>query len=378
MPSLWKHPQSPYWTCCYTNAAGQRCKKSTKQADRAAAMEVCFLIERAERFAKAGTLTEQQVRKILSETLERTTGEKLHDQTVAEWLDQWLAGKTQTRAAGTVERYKQVIRDFQSSLGNRVRLALAAITPKDILNFRDAELAECKAPKTANLSVKIVSAAFNAAFRQGHIQNNPCLAVEPLPEETAERDTFTKEQIAQLVSAAEGDWKAAILFAYYTGARESDVANMQWNAIDLNKKLITFTPRKTRRTKKAITTYLHPELEKELLKNPGIGRAYLFSTLAGKGTGGTRGLSTQFAKIMAAAGIEGKNTRHTAKGRANSSLSFHSLRHTFNSALANAGVSQEVRRKFTGHSSAGMNDIYTHHEIETLRAAIATLPSIGN
>ena len=126
-----------------------------------------------------------------------------------------------------------------------------------------------------------------------------------------------------------------------------------------------------------MTIPLHAELERHLLKSPGVGRAFVFPSLAGKGTGGKLGLSGQFAAIMARAGIEGKITRHTAQGRANNSLSFHSLRHSFNSVLANAGVSQEIRMKLTGHMSAEMNKGYTHHELAPLRAAVAVIPSIG-
>jgi integrase len=79
---------------------------------------------------------------------------------------------------------------------------------------------------------------------------------------------------------------------------------------------------------------------------------------------------------MERAGIEGKITRHGEGGRATSNLSFHSLRHSFNSAMANAGVSQEIRQKLTGHASAEMNTRYTHHELGPLRAAISTLPKI--
>jgi site-specific recombinase XerD len=78
---------------------------------------------------------------------------------------------------------------------------------------------------------------------------------------------------------------------------------------------------------------------------------------------------------MDKAGIEGKITQH-ANGRALSSLSFHSLRHSFNSAMANAGVSQEIRQKLTGHSNADTNKIYTHHELAPLRSAIAALPNL--
>ena len=147
---------------------------------------------------------------------------------------------------------------------------------------------------------------------------------------------------------------------------------MRWNAIDLGARLIRFTPSKT---KKPVTIPLHPELKRELLKRPGIGKAFLFPSLAGKGTGGKHGLSGQFAAIMAKAGIEGKITRHQKGGRALSNLSFHSVRHSFNSSMANAGVSQEIRQKLTGHASAEMNNRYTHHELEPLRAAIAALPA---
>lgn len=396
MASLWKRENSPFWFCCYTNAEGQRLKKTTKitvkplpgekrkdgkdkaPADkRREALEFCLAIERAENGAKAGTLTEQAAKKIIAEIVERTSGEVLHDHTAEGWLNEWSAGKADTKSPATAERYAQVTREFLALLGGRAKLSLAHITPKDIRAYRDAELAAGKSPKTANLSVKIVSAAFNAALRQGYITSNPCTALESLPEETAERSTFSVAQVEKLVNAASGDWKGAILLAYYTGARLGDVANMRWNAVDLKRQLITFIPGKTKKDKKEITIPVHPELEQELLKKPGIGNAFLFPSLAGRGTGGKTGLSGQFAQIMATAGITGKITRHTEEGRANCSLSFHSLRHSFNSAMANAGVSQEIRQKLTGHASAEMNKIYTHHELEPLRAAIAKLPSVA-
>ena len=375
MPSLWKRKKSPYWFCCYTSAEGQRLKKSTKQRDRKKAWEICLAIERAEAYAKNGSLTEQRAKKIIGEIVERTIGEPLHDYVVDDWFTEWLAGKTQTKSAATAERYKQVTRDFLESLGKRAKLSLAHVTPKDIRAYRDAELTAGKSPKTANLSVKIVSAVFNSALRQGYIATNPCTALERLPEKTADRSTFTPKQVAKLVNSAEGDWKNLILAGYYTGARLGDLSNLRWNAIDLKTGLIVFTASKT---KKPVTIPLHAELEQHLLKTPGVGGAFVFPSLAGRGTGGKLGLSGQFAAIMARAGIEGKITRHTAQGRANSNLSFHSLRHSFNSALANAGVSQEIRQKLTGHASAEMNAIYTHHDLEVFRAAIGMLPRVGD
>jgi len=59
--------------------------------------------------------------------------------------------------------------------------------------------------------------------------------------------------------------------------------------------------------------------------------------------------------------VKGKGIRNFSK------RTFHSLRHSFNSALANAGVAEEVRRKLTGHFSPMMNAKYTHLNVDTLK-----------
>ncbi len=249
MASLTKdsRARSPYWFCCYTSATGQRLKKSTKQKDRKKAWEVCLAIENAEGHAKNGTLTEQTAKKIIGEILERTTGEPLQNYKAREWFHHWLDIKEQVRADKTTTRYRQVARDFLASLGSRVNLGLAHIASKDILAYRNSIIGGGKSARTANLSVKVVSAAFNAALRQKHISSNPCTALEALNVETEEKGTFSPAQISRLLRAAEGDWRGAILLGYYTGARLGDVANMRWNAVDLDKRLIRFTPSKTKK-----------------------------------------------------------------------------------------------------------------------------------
>jgi integrase len=348
-------------------------KKTTKQSDHAKAWEVCLGIVRAEDHGRAGTLTEQTAKKIIGEIVERTSGVTLNDYKAGDWLAEWAAQKARTKAAATGVRYQQVIRDFVETLGGRAKLSLAAIVPRDVAAYREGLLDGKKSPRTANLSVKVVSSGFNAALRQGYITVNPCTALETLPVDVEEKGTFTPEQVSKLVQHAEGDWKGAILLGYFTGARLRDVANMRWQCVDLSKRTITFTPSKT---KKPVTVPLHPDLEAELMKAPGVGKAFLFPTLAGKGTGGKHGLSGRFSAIMAKAEIVGRKERGK-NGRAVSSHSFHSLRHSFNSAMANAGVSQEVRQKLTGHASVELNRHYTHHELEPLRTAIEAIPALG-
>jgi integrase len=393
MPSLWKRDNSPFWFACYTSAAGQRLKKSTKQRDRTKALEVALALERAEDMARRGTLTETRTRALLGEVLERTTGETLRAFTVEGWLREWLKGKGVAKSVSTHRAYGQTVEAFLAHLGARARLNLAAITPADVSAFRDVQSASGKSPNTVRHLVKQLRIPFNAARRQGIITTNPAEAVELPPRakdsegnETS-REAFTPEQVEALMQAAAlrenkrlvfdaGDeWRLAILTGYLTGARLRDVCNLTWSAIDLPAKLLTYRAQKTG---KQTRVPLHPALESALLALPApdTGKAFLFPRLAARGTGGRSGLSMAFARIMARAGVQGEVMRaKTGAGRTTRTLSFHSLRHSFNSQMANGGVSQEVRMKLTGHASADMNRGYTHHELEPLRVAIETIPA---
>ena len=165
-----------------------------------------------------------------------------------------------------------------------------------------------------------------------------------------------------------------ILLGYYTGARLSDCADMKFQNVDFVQGVLDFTARKTG-TRVVVPIHLGLGAHLQKLDFAGRPETFLCPALAGKRTCGNNGLSLQFRQIMLRAGIDartgpGMGIRQFAK------LSFHSLRHSFNSALANAGVAQETRMKLTGHSSIAVNGDYTHLELPKLRAAVGTLPQV--
>ena len=55
---------------------------------------------------------------------------------------------------------------------------------------------------------------------------------------------------------------------------------------------------------------------------------------------------------------------------------YHSLRHTFTSIFANAGINEETRMALTGSSDAGIHATYTHHDDDKLKEAVGTLPQL--
>jgi integrase len=159
-----------------------------------------------------------------------------------------------------------------------------------------------------------------------------------------------------------------------------DAAKLTWANVDLDRKTIRFTPQKTQKRGRAIEVPLAPELEEFLLKWPGTNErpnAPLLPTLSPLRTGGCNGLSARFRKLMAESGVEGHEhePRLQGKGRKFHELTFHSLRHTCVSAMANNGVAREVRMKIAGHTSDA-HERYTHLELDLMRQALSALPRL--
>ncbi len=377
MASVFKKPGSPYWYAAFRDHLDMRSQRSTKERAHAKAVQIAAQLERAAAKGRRGTLTEAQARRIIAEIIEDTTGEEMHFHSCREWLEEWLAGKRGVVAERSLEKYEQVLKAFLDHLRERAELPLGAISPRDVRGFRDALATKGRTAGTVNQTVrKVLSAPFHAAVKLGYLTMNPCAAVEALKDNAdATRDTFTPAQVAKLIEAAEGEWRGVILGGYFTGLRLRDVIDLRWESIDLNAGVLRV---KTRKTGAVLIIPIHPQFEEWLRGQPrGIARAPIFPKLIGKGTGGKHGLSGRFNAIMEKAGIKGRILRGAdGKGRKTTSLTFHSLRHSFVSALANAGVSTELRQKLSGHADERSHARYTHHELETLRAAVSALPGL--
>lgn len=230
------------------------------------------------------------------------------------------------------------------------------------------------APGTVQVDGKILRTAFNRARRMGLIASNPVEAVELPARKSVERGTFTGPQVRMLVDAAQGEWKTLNLLGYYTGQRLMDCARLEWAAVDFTAGKLAFTQEKTTT---ALVVPMHDELREHLeaLASTDKPEQFVMPGMAQQPGSGRNGLSSAFKRIAGKAGVDiqsvqGGGTRMISK------RTFHALRHSFTSALANAGVASELRMKLTGHKSEAIHAGYTHHELETLRATVAKLPRL--
>ncbi len=347
------------------------------------ALKLAFEFEAAARKAGAMELTRAVATKILGEMVERVHGETLDGLTIAEQVQAYLAAlETRGTRPSSLNRYRPIFSSFLAFLGARAsRARLASVTVRDVETWRDGELATGKSASTANFGVKVLSSLFAASKRRGEIIVNPCQSVLALDGDGEERDVFTDEQMMALLAAADNEWRGLILCGYHAGLRLGDAANLRFDQIENG--VLTFADAKTSHRKKKGKRETQIVLAADVLEylaslpTPMRSSQPIFPSLAGKPSGSHGGLSNAFKRLLERAGIDaGKGAEKLGKGRQFSALSFHSLRHTCLSRLANSGASALVTRSIGGHTSDAVHNGYLHADIEAQRKIIKLQPRL--
>jgi integrase len=352
-------------------------------ADDSTATAILAKISEAGELALKGRLNPAHARRIIGEIMEVSGELNLVNRTCREWFAEWLAEKKVSTKPATVAFYKSTTKDFLAFLGERADKHIEAITSQDIRAFRDSVVKKGRTAKTANHKLKCLRSVFGDAVKVSALLHNPAAPVKQLDEkDSTPRLPFTAKEVSGLVKAApSADWKGLILLGAFAGMRLGDASTLKAGNVDLARSVLQFTPQKTDRKRKVVEMPLHPELQaffNEIKLSPFPGTP-IFPTLEKVTPAGRNGLSAKFRAIMEEAKVDRHLTRRTADGAARdtASRSFHSLRHTFTSMLANADVPEEVRMRMTGHTETTTHQIYTSLEIETLRSGLEKIPNLA-
>ena len=374
MASLTKKRDCKNWIACFTLPDGTRTNRSTGTRNRKLAKQLAIEYEQASQLAKQGQLNEVRARKVVSDILEKVGEAPLDTTTVESFLNEWVESKDNE---GTKDRYRLVAENFLQSLGKKSNALISNITYRDVQRFIKSRQEAGLASKTVLVDSKALNTAFTLAKRLGHTQHNPvdkALAAKPLKAKSSEKETFSPEQVSTLLNAAEGEWKTVIMLGYFTGARLEDCAKMLWDNVNFERKIIDFVASKSSvRAVIPMTNQLETHLDS--IASTDDPNPHLCPNLSQKVSGGKTGLSMGFKEIMDKAGVDplvvqGQGTRKFSK------LSFHSLRHSFNSLLANEGIDQETRMKLVGQKSKAINTDYTHLDMPKLEDAMSKLPAL--
>lgn len=368
MPTLYKRADSQYYQATLRNFRGERVRVSLKTASkREAQRRLRTLIDEQ---GKPQAMTEVEAMYIL-----RKLRGEIGALSVRGWLGEWVEDISAPAVKwATYRAYKNAAGLLCGYLGKRAEMPIWELSLADLTGFREMIRAQGRAPKTCNNIIKYLRAAFGLAVKLGHIDRNPAELIKPYPIDDCGRRAFTEEELKKLICTATGDWLSAVMLGLYTGQRLSDVVSVCWEDLDMEGGLWVLRQGKTGKV-------IHAPLASPLMRHLRAfkhRKGYVMPTLAKRRTGGKHGthgggLSDSFGRLLVRAGIQRRAYRENC--RRVYDVSFHSLRHTFDTMLAMRGVTVEERESL-GIAEGRTHKVYTHLPPQYLRGLVNRLPTL--
>lgn len=252
-------------------------------------------------------------------------------------------------AIGTQRDYRRYLDRLDNSVGDR---AIASLDANYMFALRD-KLRDT--PGAANHAVAVIRALFKFAKARKIIKENPAVDIPKL----AGGDGYlrwTDADIKQFRASAGPTMRLALDLGLYTGQRLSDVIRLAWSNYDGARIRL-----RQQKTGTHLVIPVHPDLMTTLDAMPRKSVTIL-TTRTGRSFH-PRVFSRDFRDARQTAGLP-------------DGLSFHGLRHTAASVLAELGAGAPEIQAITGHKSLKLVEHYVSQARQEIQAdrAIARLP----
>lgn len=234
--------------------------------------------------------------------------------------------------------------------------------------------------KSINNTLAAVCQPLREAFRLGLISKDPTVGFRTVGGDTVEKGILTGPEVSDLFKSVwtNNHIRLAVMLALSTGTRIGEVIGLTREdlSVDENQKPVVwirhswnlYTGLKCTKTGNIrvvpIDVQLHKELMCLLAENP-YGTDFVFWYNSKDAPISHYVLENGFNRQLAKIGLDDKKRRAR-------NISFHSLRHYYNSMIRGE-VSDGILRKMTGHATEEMTDHYSHatqSDIDAIRSAL--------
>jgi integrase len=273
--------------------------------------------------------------------------------TLRSYFEDWAAAKSPMVSPNYNTFLSQLKTELYAVLDARADQEIVHIDEEDVNEYVDTLEEKKLAPASVNKRLTALKEMFEDAMNKAFVIVNPVTDEHFQEKNPLERQCFPTPQVQLLLASTPlVDWQTVILFGYYCGMRLSDAHSQTWDAIDWERKVITWVPKKTRRIRKKkakiLISPLHPVLYEHLVRVKAMcGESpYVTPSLAKRSVSK---LSEKFVDLVRASGID-PQPQLQPNGRSICLLTNHSLRHTFATELKRTGAPDKEWSRLTGHS----------------------------
>lgn len=251
------------------------------------------------------------------------------------------------------------------------------VSPRDAAAFAVYLEEDGLGPSRYNKIVQTCARVFRILAPQCNGMGNPFAGLARKRLAPEGHRALSDDELRKVCGKAEGELRTLLAVGLYTALRLGDCCALPWDAVDLKRKCVTWQPGKTRtRTGKTLVIPIHPVLAAILQETPkDARRGPVLPELSALYARDRSAVSKRVQKhLKDTCKIDTKDGRSAPN--APPAVSFHSLRHTFVTHAAKAGVPLPVVQELCGHESAAIQRIYMHMGETETRSAIAALPDI--
>lgn len=232
-----------------------------------------------------------------------------------------------------------------------------------------------RTPNTINKYLNLLQLVWRVLAKSARLQANPWADIQRKKLDPVTRRELTLAELKTVCGAATGELATLLALGLFTGMRLGDCCTLRWGETDLDRRVIL---KDTRKTGKAVQIPIHAELL-AMLKQAEAERAgeYVLPEYAAAYLKRNQTVVARIQKHFTDCGIVTAAPERKQRSLRGVEVGFHSLRHSFVSLCANAGVSLAAVQSIVGHSSPAMTRHYTHLGLEAAQGAIAALPALS-
>ena len=339
---MYKRKGSDIWRTCISHD-GKKIQKSLKTSNKKLAMAIDA--------------------KIRTEIVEGTYYEKLigRNKNFKDLIDRFLKVHAPKVSVSMQKSYRTSLNRLEPYFG---KSNLLSITPRNISKYKVLRNNDGAAPATINRELAMLSKTFSLAVKEWEwLKDNPVSKV-PREKEDNGRDRWltVDEEVSLLENSPE--WLRDIIhFNLHTGLRQDELLSLTWDRVDMFRKTILIADTKNGKPKTIPLNKTALGILESKARVISINGRIVFHSKCGTKID-KHNLRRAFVIAMESAGIE--------------DFTFHGLRHTFATRLAQSGYDLYKISKLLGHKDIKTTQRYAHHCPDSLRDGVEMLETDCN
>ena len=236
---------------------------------------------------------------------------------------------------------------------------LTDIKPAMVSDYKVQRRSEGASPRTINYELTLMIHAFNIAIREWEwITDNP---IKNVKKETVKNNIerwLTVDEEKRLLKASARWLKEIIIFAINTGLRQSEILDLKWSQVDMDRRVIIIFEQKYGGVDTLPLNETAIGVLKERCNQNPLNCDIVFPSSAVTRMS-NRNLFRAFAIATDRAKVD--------------NFRFHDLRHTFATRLVQSGVGIYAVQMLGRWRNTSMVKRYAHHNPESLRSSVEVM-----